>query len=78
MSKLMPKKHISLEQSLIGFGTKIIKLIGMNTVSLEFLWQNCNLDCAVKHSFDDLILTLDYLFAIGIVKQDEEGWLCLN
>lgn len=74
----MPKKHISLEQSLIGFGTKIIDLIGTDTVSLEFLWQKCNLDCAVKHSFDDLVLTLDYLFAIGVVVQNEEGLLCLN
>lgn len=78
MSKLMPKKHLSLEQSLIGFGGKIIDLIGNSTVSLEDLWQKCNLSGTAKHSFDDLVLTLDYLFAIDVIIQNAEGLLCLK
>ena len=78
MSKLIPKKHVSLEHSLIGFGSKVISIIGNASVSLEYLWGQCNLNSTVKHSFDDLVLTLDYLFGIGVVIQNEEGLLCLK
>ena len=78
MSKLIPKKHVSLEHSLIGFGSKVISIIGDANVSLEYLWGQCNLNSTVKHSFDDLVLTLDYLFGIGVVIQNEEGLLCLK
>lgn len=78
MSKLIPKKHISLEHSLIGFGSKVISLIGDSRVSLEYLWEQCNLNSTIKHSFDDLVLTLDYLFGIGVIMQNEEGLICLR
>ena len=78
MSKLIPKKHVSLEHSLIGFGSKVISIIGNANVSLEYLWGQCNLNSTVKHSFDDLVLTLDYLFGIGVVIQNKEGLLCLK
>lgn len=78
MSKLIPKKHVPLEHSLIGFGSKVISIIGNANVSLEYLWGQCNLNSTVKHSFDDLVLTLDYLFGIGVVIQNKEGLLCLK
>lgn len=66
MNSLIPRKHISLDQSLLGFGAKIINLIDDST-TIESLWQNCNTDSSVKHSFDDLLLTLDFLYLIDVI-----------
>ena len=78
MMKLLPKKHISLEQSLIGFSCHILTIIGKSKCSLEYIWENCNTNCIAKHTFDDLILTIDYLYAIGVLNMDSEGRVCLN
>lgn len=76
MSKLLPKKHISSEQSYLGFGAKIISMI-KEPISLEKLWHKCN-NSVVKHGYKDLILTLDYLYLVNIISVDEEGYICLN
>ena len=78
MNKLMPKKHISIEQSLLGFGGLIISLLKESNYTIEELWIQCNVDKDVKHDFDDLLLTLDYLFSIGVVTLNYEGLLCLS
>lgn len=77
MSKLLPKKHITLEQSYLGFGAHLLLLIN-NSVTVDELWQQSNVNFVVKHSFDDLILTLDYLYSIDIIKINQEGKICLN
>jgi hypothetical protein len=77
MNSLVPRKHISLDQSLLGFGAKIINLIDDNS-TLELLWQKCNINSAVKHSFDDLVLTLDFLYLIDVIFINDKGFICLN
>lgn len=77
MSKLYPKKHITLEQSYLGFGAQLLSLID-ESVTVDELWQKSNTNYIVKHNFDDLILTLDYLYAIDIIKINQEGKICLN
>lgn len=77
MSKLFPQKHISLEQSYMGFGAQLISLIGCG-VLVDDLWQDSNNKFNVKHSFNDFILTLDYLYLIGIIKINQEGKICLS
>lgn len=77
MSKLYPKKHITLEQSYLGFGAQIISLISKN-ITVDELWQKANANYMVKHNFDDLILTLDYLYSIDVIKINQEGKICLN
>ena len=77
MSKLFPKKHITLEQSYLGFGAQLIPLIH-DSVTSDELWQQSNANFVVKHNFDDLILTLDYLYSIGVIKINHEGKICLN
>lgn len=77
MNKMFPKKHISLEQSLLGFGAKILTIVKDGS-TIENLWQKCNTDSIVKHSFDDLLLTLDYLYIIDAITIDKEGNICLN
>lgn len=77
MSKLFPKKHITLEQSYLGFGAQLLCLIN-DGVSVDELWQKSKTSFVVKHNFDDLILTLDYLYSIGVIKINQEGKICLN
>lgn len=77
MSKLYPKKHITLEQSYLGFGAQLLSLID-ESITVDELWQKSNTNYIVKHNFDDLILTLDYLYAIDIIKINQEGKICLN
>lgn len=77
MSKLLPKKHITLEQSYLWFGAKLISLINGN-ISVDELWQQANKTFLVKHNFDDFILTLDYLYVINAIQIDKEGKICLN
>lgn len=76
MSKFLPKKHITLEQSYLGFGAQLLSLI-KDGIFVDGLWNKLN-SSDVKHSFCDLILTLDYLYSIGVVKINEEGKICLN
>lgn len=77
MSKLFPKKHITLEQSYLGFGAQLISLIN-DSITIDELWQELNYKFIVKHNFNDLILTLDYLYSIDIIKINQEGKICLN
>lgn len=77
MSKLFPKKHITLEQSYLGFGAQLLSLIH-DSVTVDELWQKSNANFIVKHNFDDLILTLDYLYSIDVIKINQEGKICLN
>lgn len=77
MNKFLPKKHISLEASYIGFGAELIKLI-VDNMTVDQLWAQCNINCVVKHSFDDLILTLDFLYTINAISISNEGLICLN
>lgn len=77
MNSIIPRKHISLDQSLLGFGAKIINLID-NDTTVESLWKRCNIDSSVKHSFDDLLLTLDFLYLIDVIFINDKGFICLN
>lgn len=77
MSRLLPKKHITLERSYLGFGAQILSLINGGE-SIDALWQKCNSNSNVKHSFDDFILTLDYLYSINVIQVNDEVKICLN
>ncbi len=77
MSKAFPKKHLTLEQSYLGFGAKLINIINCSESTIEDLWNKCN-ENGTKHDFDDLILTLDFLFAINAISIKGGGIICLN
>lgn len=77
MKSILPKKHISLEQSYFGLGAKIISLLH-DGKTVDCLWQQVNSYGRVKHSYADFILTLDYLYCLNVIKLTEEGTVCLN
>lgn len=75
---IMPKKHIKMSESLIGFGAVILEILTSPT-TLDDCWKKIQKEyiqkglISSKHSFDSLILTLDLLFLLNIVEINEKG-----
>lgn len=72
---ILPTKHTRNEQSLLGFGSYILKIIGQES-TVDELWNRYLLDYKnkeflAKHSFDHLLLTLTFLYSIGIIEQND-------
>lgn len=76
---ILPKKHLDINESIFGFGAFLLQQL-KNPMSAEELWE-CYRDAyhnhryPVKFSFDQYIVTLDYLFIIDAIKKNEEGVL---
>lgn len=65
---ILPNKTIRLSQSVLGMSGELIRLVdGPQTVSL--LWEKSK---SVKqiNSFDKFLLSLDLLFALGLIEYD--------
>jgi hypothetical protein len=77
---ILPTKHTTIEQSLIGFGSYLLTSINSAApVTVDSLWQKYVSDYRenrypVKHSFDSLLLTLVFLHALDAIE-DHEGEL---
>lgn len=76
---ILPRKHISLEESYFGFGAFLLDKI-VTPISIDDLWKYYKISISqnwypVKFSFDQFILTLDYLYIVGAIKIDERGIL---
>ncbi len=75
---LMPNKHISFSESLLGFGSYLLQELKDSPKSVDALWALYRSDLelerySVKHSFDTFLLTVVFLYSIGVVKETEEG-----
>lgn len=78
---ILPKKHLSLDESLFGFGAYLLNNIGKNS-NIDRLWRNYLSDYknniySVKFTFDQYIITIDYLFAINAIEINQKGELKL-
>lgn len=72
---LLPDKHISFRESIIGFGTTILSFLD-RPLTIEQIWktyQRENPNNNAIHGFDILVLTLDVLFAIDVISISESG-----
>jgi hypothetical protein len=72
---LLPTKHTSIEKSLLGFGGYLIKIIE-DGATVDSLWQKYIKDYKdetypAKHSFDNMLRTLLFLFSVGIIEEKE-------
>lgn len=70
---IMPTKHTTIEQSLLGFGCYILKTLDENN-TVDLLWQKYQADFRnqiypVKQTFDNLIFTLIFLYSIGAIEE---------
>lgn len=71
---IMPSKHINFSQSLLGFGSYLLKKL-QTPKSIDDLWNEYNSDLRTElylaeHSFDNLILSLIFLFGINTIKEE--------
>jgi hypothetical protein len=72
---LLPDKHISFGESLLGFGAHLLPLID-RPITVDALWrkhQKVASTYPAYQSFDNLILSLDALFAMGLLDLTEAG-----
>jgi hypothetical protein len=76
---ILPSKHISLAESLLGLGGVLLEIIKQKPYSLDSLWQeyskiNNRKDVfPAYHSLDNVILAVDLLFVIGAININSEG-----
>lgn len=80
---ILPSKHTSFSESLLGFSGYLLSMIKRQPQSVEDLWYKIeNGDSKInqlykKQSFDNLILSIDLLYMIGAIKQTEKGILAV-
>lgn len=70
----MPAKHINFSESFLGLGSYILQNLN-EPKSVDELWHNYQQDLQnglyfAKHSFDNLIMTLMFLYSIDAVKEE--------
>lgn len=75
---LLPDKHIGFAESLIGLGSFILDDL-RNAKDVDTLWKSFekvrgNVFPAY-HSFDNLVLAVDVLFAMGAIELQSNGKL---
>jgi hypothetical protein len=71
---IMPAKHINFSESLLGFGSYVLQNLS-EPKSVDELWQCYQQDLQdgfyfAKHSFDNLIMTILFLYSIDAVKEE--------
>ena len=72
---ILPKKHIHLAESLFGFGAFILKILD-KPMNIDDVWErfseiNGTEKFRTYQTFDNFILTLNFLFLIGAIKLDK-------
>ena len=77
---ILPKKQLSLSESFFGFGAFLLEKLKSPT-SVDDLWlyyKNAyeRKKYIVKFSFDQYLVTLDYLYMIEAIKDTEKGVVC--
>jgi hypothetical protein len=71
---ILPTKHTTTEQSLLGFGSYLLQTIG-DGATVDDLWSQYQKDFAAKayhykQSFDNLLLTLIFLFSVNAIYEN--------
>ncbi|WP_244832992.1 ABC-three component system middle component 6 [Clostridium sp. BJN0001] len=75
---ILPSKHISLSESYIGLGAFLVKLLN-KPIILDDILKKFNEEFVETkllteyHSIDDIILTLELLYCMGIVEINDKG-----
>jgi len=77
---LMPDKHITFSESLLGLGSFVLDALTVPQ-TIDDLWDRYakarkSGDYPSPHTFENLVLTVDVLFAVGAVcEPDQSGVL---
>lgn len=72
---IIPTKHTNFSESLLGFGGYILTQLESPS-SIDDLWTKLQADYKneiyfAKQSFDNLLLTIVFLFSIGAIYEQE-------
>ena len=72
---LLPTKHINFSESLLGFGSYILNNLD-TPKTVDELWKRYKTDIDnglyfAKHSFDNLVLTLLFLYSIDAISEKD-------
>lgn len=72
---IIPTKHTNFSESLLGFGSYILTQLE-SPKSIDSLWSKYQRDYNEKlyyatHSFDNLLLTIVFLYSIGVVEEQD-------
>lgn len=76
---IMPQKHISLSESLIGLGAFVLSATKEKRKTLDSVIKdvdkliNRNKNEKIYNNIDNIVLAIDYLFSIGAIDIDDEG-----
>ncbi|MEM6319906.1 MAG: ABC-three component system middle component 6 [Bacteroidota bacterium] len=73
---ILPSKHIRVSESLMGLGGIILDFLQKGEKTVDELWLkiskiNNSKRLPAYHSFDNVVFSLNYLFAIGAVDIGE-------
>lgn len=72
---ILPKKHIKLSESLFAMGAIILNELN-EPKTVDEIWEELKDNKFINiRTFDNLILTLDYLYCINALKMNDEGGL---
>lgn len=71
---ILPTKHINFSQSLLGLGAYILTQLH-SPKNIDELWEAYKVDYKnniylAKHSFDNLVMTLIFLYSVGSVTEN--------
>ncbi len=76
---LLPDKHIRFSESLLGLGALVLESLEAPK-SIDALWNELHPQMEsgafpANHSFDNLVLSVDMLFALGVITLNRNGRL---
>jgi hypothetical protein len=74
---LLPDKHIKMSESLLGLGAFLIGLLHrpktVDDIWFEYRKARDSGEYPSHHTFENLVLALDVLFAITAIKINDNG-----
>jgi hypothetical protein len=70
---ILPDKHVRLSSSFLGAGAALLELLGSRR-TVSSLWTAARRQEEI-HTFERFTLTLDMLYALGLVEFGRDGLL---
>lgn len=76
---LLPDKHITLSESILGLGCIILELLSSNKdidelyIDLGSLYRKGVVEA--YHSYENTVLAVSFLYAVGAIDKDNMGRL---
>jgi hypothetical protein len=76
---VLPDKHIRFSESLLGLGALVLESLDVPK-SIDALWNELHPQMEsgafpARHTFDNLVLAADLLYAVGTVTLNRNGRL---